>query len=244
MVVQDLFDELATGEFSNVAIGNSVNGSIEPDAYKKVLTQINAGLRELYKRFLLREKTCYITRPSGTTEYFLRDTNVVASFGDTPTTEKPITVSVESATEKPTVSDLCRVIDAFDELEETLVYLNYKWQPDSVFTKGHDHITIKNPLPVTLGIVYQAYYPKIILAEDFDPETYMLYFPEFITYALKCYVASEFFTGKTSKATEGEAQIYNTFHGNFEKACKIIEDEGFTEEASTEDDRFEDGGWA
>jgi hypothetical protein len=245
MVLQDLFDELATGEFSNLAIGNSINGSIEPDAYKKVVTQVNAGLRELYKRFLLKDKICYITRPTGTTNYFLRDVNVVASFGDAPTAETPITVSVESITEKPTVSDLCRVIDVFgDGIDETTVYLNDNRRPDGVFTHGHDHISIKNPLPVVLGVVYQAYYPRIILTELFDPETYNLYYPEYLSYALKCYVASELFTGKTSKATEGEAQIYNTFHGKFEKACKLIEDRGFAEEVNTEDTKFEDGGWA
>jgi hypothetical protein len=243
MVIQELFDELATGEFSNLAIGNSINGSIEPDAYKKVITQVNAGLREIYKRFLLREKTCYIARPVGTTDYFLRDANVVAAFGDAPTDELPITVSVESTGEIPTVEDLCRVIDVFDELEDTVVYLNDQRRPLSVFTKGHDHIIIKDPLPVTLGVTYQAYYPRIILTETFDPETYKLYYPDFISYALKCYVASELFTGKTSKATEGEAQIYNTFHGKFEKACKLIEDSGFAEEVATEETKFENGGW-
>jgi hypothetical protein len=231
MVIQELFDELATGEFSNLAIGNSINGSIEPDAYKKVITQVNAGLREIYKRFLLREKTLVIARPLGTTEHFLRDGNTA------------ITVSVEAEGETPTVADLCRVIDVYDVLGETIVYLNDKRHPLSVFTKGHDHLIIKDPLPVNLGVEYQAYYPKIVLSETFDPETYNLYYPEYISYALKCYVASELFTGKTSKATEGEAQIYNTFHGKFEKACKLIEDKGFAEEVITEESKFEMGGW-
>jgi len=231
MVIQELFDELATGEFSNIAIGNSINGSIEPDAYKKVITQINAGLREIYKRFLLRQKTLIIARPTGTTEHFLRDGNLA------------ITVSVEAEDETPTVADLCRVIDVFDVLDETIVYLNDQSHPLSVFTKGHDHLTIKDPLPVNLGVVYQAYYPKILLTETFNPEEYALYYPDYISNALKCYVASELFTGKTSKATEGEAQIYNTFHGKFEKACKLIEDSGFAEEVITEETKFENGGW-
>jgi len=231
MVLQELFDELATGEFSNLAIGNSINGSIEPDAYKKVITQINGGLREIYKRFLLRQKTLLIARPLGTTEHFLRDANTA------------ITVSVEAEGETPTVADLCRVIDVYDPLEETLVYLNDPNQPLSVFTKGHDHIIIKDPLPVNLGVVYQAYYPRIVLTETFNPEEYVLYYPEYISYALKCYVASELFTGKTSKATEGEAQIYNTFHGKFEKACRLIEDKGFAEDVTIENSKFVDGGW-
>lgn len=263
MVVQDLFDELATGEFSNIALGNSVNGSIEPSSYKKIITQLNAGLRELYKRFLLKQKTCYITRPAGTTDYFLRDagteevpamwdttmsavwTTVMQDpFGNLPITSGLITVSTEVAYEDPTVSDLCKVIGVFDKLGVTDVYLNDKRHPDSVFTKKFDHISIKDPLPVTLGIVYQAYYPKIVLDEDFDPETYELFFPDFITYALKCYIASELYTGKTSKATEGATQVYNTFHAKFEKACKIIELNGFAEEENDDDDtRFDNGGW-
>ena len=51
MVLQDLFDTLASGEFSGLSLGQSVTGSIKEEAYPKVVAALNRGLVEIYKRY-------------------------------------------------------------------------------------------------------------------------------------------------------------------------------------------------
>lgn len=55
MTFQDLFNQLAIGEFAQISLGDSENG-ISLENQKKLLPQINLGLIELHKRFFLREK--------------------------------------------------------------------------------------------------------------------------------------------------------------------------------------------
>ena len=94
-----------------------------------------------------------------------------------------------------------------------------------------------------LTIDYQATYPKIIITEDFDPETVNLYYPSFIEEALTNYIASLLVKGRVTKASEGEGYATNTFTYKYDNAIQKLIDLGLAEEAVASNSRFENRGW-
>jgi hypothetical protein len=124
--------------------------------------------------------------------------------------------------------------------EEEEVPLNVpRYANTGIFSTAFD--TLEIPLSDTQGVFkiqYQAEHPRIVITEDFDPETYQLQFPGFIEDALTLHIASQLFKGKTSKASEGEGYATNTYHYRFDQACKRLEDLGLAEVVTVSDQRF------
>ena len=54
MKLQEVFDQLATGELSQISIGGTKMGVIDETNYAKILNHVNLGLKDLYKRFAIR----------------------------------------------------------------------------------------------------------------------------------------------------------------------------------------------
>lgn len=54
MRTSDIFSQLVYGELSQLSLGRTVDGSLDPENYPAVLAHINLGLNALYKRFALK----------------------------------------------------------------------------------------------------------------------------------------------------------------------------------------------
>ena len=250
MLLQELFDNLAAGEFANLAVGNSITGSITEASYPKMVSHINMGLREIYKRFLLKKKECTLYQQEGVTTYYLRSTHVgyVGSMGPD--------VYIEDVYNDTFDDDVIKVLEAYDSLGDSIPVNDPRKQNVGILYSAADSVDIRittlafdtikmvpcDPLQA-VTLVYQASHPKIVITEDFNPATYQLYFPDFIETALMAFIASRLYKGKASKAVEGEVREYNTFFYQFEKACKEIKDLGLAEELLTEENGFERKGW-
>jgi hypothetical protein len=231
--LQDLFDNLAYGEFANLALGNSPLGSITEDKYPKVVAAINMGLTELHKRFVLKKKKVLLTQQTGVLVYYLRSDYLGDYLEDFEQGE------IESLDD-----DIIRVLQIVDADGTDVPLNNPRYLDTGVFTDGHDILSMVPATPLkTLTVIYQAKYPRIKVTETFDPERVKLYFPEFITEPLLAYVAARVFKGKTSKAAEGEHNISATFHYQFEAACKKIMELGLAEEPPEVNSRFVNKGW-
>ena len=112
------------------------------------------------------------------------------------------------------------------------------------FTPTFDTLSITPFDPVDiLTIKYRAYFDRIIIGTDFDPETYEVDIPRTIKEALLCYVASRFFTGVNSQGAEGQPPPTITFKQLYETACKKIETYGLAIENSCETTVFDQNGW-
>lgn len=243
MNLQNLFDSLAHGELSNLAIVNITTGSIKEAAYLKVVSQINRALREIYKRFLLKKKCGVIKQQTGLTTYYLRDP--FAHYVDGSTNS----YLSEYDFDEPFNGDVIKVLEAEDpdakDPRDRILPLNDPKYPDAgVFTTAFDTIYMvpANPLK-RVKITYQAAYPEIKITEDFNPENYELYYPLFIEEALTNYVASLLVKGKLTRASEGESYATNTFDHKYEAACQRIVVLGLAEEVAMAPTHFERRGW-
>lgn len=240
IMLQEVFENLARGEFSNLALHDPNTGSIKEDKYPVIVSALNRGLREIYKRFLLKQKECLIYQQADVEIYYLRSYYLVT---DVPGTNKYI---ASSNSEDVFDDDVIKVIGAYDE--DQLSYpLNDPRRTGGIFTQAYD--TFKWAVPVApdplqnITLVYQATYPKIIIPDVFVPKTFALYIPDFIEDALMNYVASALIKSKTTKATENVAQKHNTYDYKFEAACQLIKNNGFAEEHAVDRNRFDNDGW-
>lgn len=237
LYLQEIFDDLALGEFTDLAIGNSTTGSITAEKYPKVISAINRGLLNLYTRFPLKQKECLIYQREGKSLYYLR----AAHLGDPNGGDSEI--YIDNTVEQYPDNDIILLTGAFDSLGE-VIYLNNPKYPDDIFTPEFDVLKMKpaDPLKI-ISLVYQAAYPKIVIEEGFDPKTYELTFPSFLKAALLNFVASQFFVGKKGQATEGNANINNTFLSKYSYECKLLVELGLVVKAEIDTDRFDSNGW-
>lgn len=233
MVLQELFDNLAHGEFSNLAVGNSATGSIKQEAYPKVVTHINRALKAIYKRFILKKKTIWVHQQADLSTYYLRSAYLI------DTVPGPDAYLSDLSTD-PFEDDLVNVLYARDGDGEDMPLNNPRYPDTGIFTQAADtlEMTPDNDDLQVIQLTYQAFYPRIVITETFSPETYPLYFPAFIEEALMVHIASQLFKGKTSKASEGEGYGTNTFEYRFDKACQEIEDLGLAEPSEEKSQRF------
>lgn len=240
MVLQDLFDTLATGEFANLSLANSVTGSIKEEAYPRIVRAINRSLLEIYKRFLLKKKKVYLAQQTNVNRYYLR-TQYLGYLSATNAQAYLLDHEDDLFRE-----DVLRILSIVDS-EGTLIDIN---PPRPTAEQTYFKTTQFDSLDLITSeenqiftITYQARYPKIKITETFDPDTLKLYYPPFIEDALINHVASLLVKGKTTKASEGEGYASNTFAAKYEMACLKLIELGLAEEAFIQDNRFKTRGF-
>lgn len=238
MFLQEFFDHLAHGEFADLAIGNSETGTIVETAYPKIISHLNLGLNELYKKFILKKKECTIQQQAGVELYYLRSSYIATGgiFADDAYIVEEDTDGFDN--------DIVKILEAYDADGDEVPINNLKYPTTGIFTQAFDTLKMTPADPLkTVSIVYQAYHPRITLTETFNPETYQLYFPEYIEYALLCFIAAKLFKSKTTKTSEVTSPSYNSFLNQYDKACKEITELGLVEDTLFESKNFESKGW-
>jgi hypothetical protein len=236
LYLQEIFNDLAYGEFADLAISNPLSGSSLPDHHPKLVSLLNAGLLALYSRFKIKEKEFDLYQREGKTRYLIRS----AHLGD-PNAGDP-EIYLDGTIDDPPAGDIIRFLEAFDE-EGSEYHINDPKYPLEAFTPEPDIIkmTPADP-PKIISLVYQASYPKITIGEGFDPETYALYFPPILKRALLAHVASTVFVGKGT-GDNGKGGMSSIFYYRYEQACLEIQKLGLLRDRDTESDRFDNNGW-
>jgi hypothetical protein len=228
IILQDLFDTLAYGELSNLALGNSSTGSIVESEYPKIVSHINLGLMELYKRFPLKKGELKVIQQTNVDTYYLRS-EFVGEY-------------IEDNDNNPFEDDIIKVDAVFNEIGDELP-LNNSHNINSVFTPAFDILKMVPSDPVqTVSVVYQARYPKIVVYPQFNPSHIELYIPDFIVEPLISYVAARIYKGMI--ALEGEANPNTSYMQQYELACKKIELYGLSANNNdSRDNKFISNGW-
>lgn len=235
ILLQELFDTLAYGELSNLAIGNSHLNTIHEANYPKIVSHINMGLIELYKRFHLKQGEVKIHQYPGVTTYYLRS----AYSGELDEMSDETYLEVDDA--NPFQDDVLKVIQVFDALGNELP-LNNSTNSSSIFTPAFDvlKMTPGDP-PEVVSVVYRARYPKIVITPTFNPLTFQLHIPDYIIEPLLLYVAGR--THKNTPVAEGEANPNTSNIHQYELACRKIELFSLPADVNDTRDQFTAKGW-
>lgn len=245
MTLQEIFDQLSTGELSQVFFGEggeAVDGIRKEDRLK-ALRHVKLGLTALHKRFSLREVSLTIGLIEGRQTYMI-DKKYAASNTTSTAPEKYIQDTAE-----PYQEDLLKIERLYNDRGEE-VPMNIVDDPESVRTISHNTLVIpsvvhsaESPLykTETLKVVYRADVPKINdnLAVAYPAGIEIALSPAFLE-PLLYFVASRVHTpiGISSEFHDG-----NNYASKYEMACQQLEQYGMALDSNVVNDRFAVNGW-
>lgn len=234
MNVQELFRRLSLGELSNLGIGNDGAGTIKESGKPKIIMLANDGLRALYARFILREKTLILDLKPNIASYNLRPIHALSQVAEDNDAEAYIVDSVE----EPFTGDLIRVLEAYDNLGQPFV-LNNADDPMSLFTPQPDVLQIPNPLTGQLmAVTYQA---KSIPLVDGN-ENQAIDLPEILESILTAFIAHKVY----SQMNTPEAAVRSKYYFDiYEMGCLEIEQKNLlgSSRSSSQKLKFNANGW-
>lgn len=154
LTLQELMNDLANGELSNLAM--ALTGSIAEESHNKVILAINSALVDIYTRVNLLEREVLIESLDWQDTYYIRKEH--ARMDDTPGFLKYIIDTPEDIF----TGDLVKVIGVCNE-EGVPLPINDPHAWASVFLKGFDTIQFTHPgEKQVFGVQYQALHPKLV----------------------------------------------------------------------------------
>ena len=241
MRLQEIFESLAMGEFSQLSIGGQEQGVVNASNYPNVLNHVNLALTTIFTRFTLLEGRVVLALQDMRENYAL--TSEFAVNGRSASDGVRYLLDTE---DDPFKDDILKVERVLTEKGIELA-LNDKSNPQSVTTPSAlklrvPHTTKQCFKTDTLTLVYRANHPKIKFREGyFEPARIEVQLPESHLMALLYFVASRVNNpiGMTNEFNAG-----NNYAVKFEQECQRLESEGLEVDQGSGNDRLERGGWA
>ncbi|RLB94163.1 MAG: hypothetical protein DRH26_02010 [Deltaproteobacteria bacterium] len=238
VILKDLFNLLATGEFSGIALSHASTGGLNEKEYEKVINHINLGILEIYKRFKLLENAVTIHTDPSVTRYYLRPDRL-AILEDIDTT-----TYIVQPEDTEGVLNIIEVNAVCDSTGEELI-LNNRFLTPSISQIASDTLEIIGLEAAEIFTVfYQSFPTKIVIASDFDPAEYILYIPETIVEPLMYYVAARVYKPIGKNDSTANADKSAGYQQDYELACTKLSMYGLEIQDDNKDNTFEDKGWA
>jgi len=238
ITLNEIFNALAYGELSNLSLRQDSSNTLAEEHHPKIVSHINIGLIELYKRFNLLQGDITLHQQEDVTTYYLRSeyTGELADI-DADT-------YIELAAGETFQNNIIKVLKVYDALGEE-ISLNDATDSEGVMTKAFDTLTMTpyDP-PEILSLIYQAYYPKIVVDPLIQASAVSLYIPDFIIEPLLFYVASRVYKPMGTNASTADADKSVSYMQAYELACQKINMLGLDTEVNDTRDRFTANGWA
>ena len=246
MKLQEIFDQLSGGEFSQLSIGGGEVGVIDEANYSRVLGHINLALTALFSRFTLKEGRLKLALQEGVTTYKLNSAYAVNAVGST----QPVRYIIDTVDE-PFSDDITKVEKVITDGDYELG-LNDTSSPISVFTPTA--LTLRVPEALITGVdwpdeldtenlelVYRASHPKLIVTPGaFNPRLVEVSLPDTHLTALLYYVASRV---HNPVGMNNEFHAGNSYYAKYEAACQGLENKGLQVDQGSQNTRAQRNGW-
>jgi hypothetical protein len=238
MTLLQLFKDLTYGELSQLSIGSLIpeESESEPDPrdYENILSHLNLGLRELYKRFFLLSKEINIQQEEEIETYVLSSRYAETNAAST----EPIKY-IKDTVDDPFRDDVLKIEEVYDEGGNKLP-LNDITEPLSVYTPSFQSVQIPYPLEENMfSVQYRACHPRVEYTPDMDPATIEIMVPNSLYEALLYYIAARV----QSSMGGDQGQEGNDFFQKFENSCKMVELHGLEIQGEPGIWRFDQAGW-
>lgn len=249
MKLQEIFDQLTSGELSQLSIGGQQAGVIDENNWARVLPHINLALTTLYTRFLIREGRLLIKLVPDKVVYPLKSAFAVAN-----TRSRELVKYILDDAAAPFKDDIAKITQV---QVESGVDLTLNDTSDELSVLQDSATTLRVPLKIvnqdrdlpddlkseTLQVIYQVDAPRIVIPVGFfDPTRVEVELPYAYLEALGYFVASRVTSPMGTGQFEGLAG--NNWYVRFEKACQAIENNGMQVDRNGGSDKFQDRGFA
>jgi hypothetical protein len=236
MTLDDVYEQLATGELRMLAFGDAAVGT-SPEKYAKLLPAVKLGLTQLHKKFLLREGVLPITLIPGKVSYTLDKRYAESNTASTAT--KWIMDA-----DDPYLDNFLKIERILDADGEEIP-LNVVGNASAIRTPTHNSFIVPDTLEsATLSVVYRADHPAIdkYLATA-APGQVTLDLPASHLLALVYFVASRIIN-PVGPTPAGNFHEGNNYAAKFETECAELMslNVGYIED-TVEHDNFSRNGW-
>lgn len=248
MKLQEVFSQLASGEFSQLSIGGQDKGVVNDKNYATLINHVNLGLTALYARFNLKEGRVQLALQPRQRMYALNSAYAVAN-----TKSKEAVRYIIDSAGAPFIDNILKVERILTD-DGTELGLNDG--ADRYSCHNLDMTTLRVPVELAnqtadtpdflkttqLTVVFRANHPAIAIGSGlFDPARVNLELPYSHLEALLYFVASRVHNpiGMSNEFHSG-----NNYAAKYEAACRMLEGEGLKIDSSGEDDRIRRNGWA
>jgi hypothetical protein len=233
VTAQDLFNQLARGPLSNLAIAST--GSIDPGSYSRVFDALEEGLLDIYTRFVLKEDDTLVLMHGHRTFYWLLPQYSVNYVPADQSDDEEDRFILDLPAE-PFKDELVRVLTVFDSFG-CQIPLNDETAWNSVFTPQAKLLQVPRPVDgMALNVRYQRRHPPLN-----DELSANIECPDVLLPALKAYVAYKVFDDMNSAESVAKGQRHQE---NFETICqKVVDRDLVGTSTSQSNTRFERGGW-
>lgn len=230
MTLQEIFDQLTTGELSKLAIGGSDHGGVQPSDYSKVVNHINLGLTDLHSRFNLKEGRAVLTLALPKRHYTI--------------TGKDPSVVLLDETGADFGMDLLK-LESVLHPDGSAYGLNEKNNPFSMSTPSPTTLRLPDQwkdgqIPAELTLVYRADHPKIDVVPGFDPQNVWVELPHSHLWALLLFVASR---AHNPVGMSNEFHAGNSYFAKYLAACQDLVNQNLHVDHGNYNDRLQSNGW-
>ena len=235
MTLLDILKDLTYGELADLAIGNLIPDEYanqpDPHQYEQIVSYINLGLKEIYKRFFLRSVEINVQEYDQIAVYKLDSAFAVSNVSS----PEPIKYIIDTA-EEPFQDDILKIEEIYDE-EGNKIALNDITDEDSFYTPTYRTVQVPNPSSSkTFSVQYRACHPKIPVTLNTNPATVEVELPNSLQEALLYFVGS-----RAHRATNVEKSM--AYANMFEQSCANVDRLGLEVQGEPGDWRFDDHGW-
>lgn len=240
ILLKDIFNLLATGEFSNIALAVDGRGELQEKEYPKVVGHINLGLVELHKRFNLLQKELRLHLRPDVNKYYLREDKV----GSLSNMGRRVYIQEPDEDDEDGFLNIVEVTGAYDSAGES-IDLNNRHSTPFITQTAPDTLKItKVTAPMVIDVEYQAFPDKIVIDEGFDPADVELNITDNILEALLYYVAGRVYKPTGSNESTAGADKSASYDSKYELACQKLELLGLETQCNDDENTFEKEGWA
>lgn len=231
MLLSDIFDQLSHGELFNMEMGGDTTLGIDQSDYPLVVSQVNLGLIELYKRFELKKDYLTLQLDDDIFYYHLKSTYSENLGGYILDATKPFTDNIIKVE---------RIYDISEVEEVEVTHLNDLRSTWPVLF--HTDTTLHIPLPEQknqLRIEYRASHDKISHI-GLKPASVEIELPPALMKPLLVFVGMRVFSAINSGNPDGDGIAYLQ---KFEQACREVTDLGVVQQEWKDTSKFEEDGW-
>ena len=235
MNINQLFTDLALGELSNLSVAE--NNTIIPQKRPQVVTYLNAGLLELYSKFVLKESDMIIEMREGVTNYHLLKRYAMSQYNESNLPDRWHLPYIIDNVGEPFPEDVIKILSVYDSLGVKLP-LNDLESCISVFSPQSTVLQIPNPIPgQALTLEYQA---RHAVLDHCDCEAEIV-LPDVLHGALRSYIAWKMFSHMNTQESTAKGQEHAM---GFESACvDVVDKDLVNSSSSTTNVRFHKRGW-
>lgn len=222
MRLQEIFDQLSAGEFSQISIAGQLPGVINEANRERVVGHINLALTAIYTRFRLKERSLEIPLQANQETYQLNAEDIL----------KVDELWSDSGEEIP----INKPGNPYSCITRSLTTL---WVPAGLLVP--DSSTPEGMKTSSIKAVYRANHPRIVIRFGIlNPATKVIELPHSHLTALLYYVASRVNNpiGMTNEFHAG-----NSWYAKYEAECQRLEAEGIEIEADTTNSRLRRAGF-